>query len=178
MGSANSKPWIWAWLIAELFHTHATGESSPALPQLVQPRLQPARSRAISPVLLSLGRSTCTHTSRASSIVLPRQDASPALLNVAIMNMELALPLGLPKVARARKAISHLPTLPYHMADKLQGQLFHAQALEASLSAPPATIASSTVLYGWGLGALHSLVLQLMKGTASSPVLLLSAPDL
>jgi hypothetical protein len=55
LGWTNSKPWIWACMVAKLFYTRTTRESSPALPQLVQPMLQPARSRANPPALLPFG---------------------------------------------------------------------------------------------------------------------------
>ena len=77
----NSKPWIWAWVVAELIRLPAllhlaTRANSIELPQLAHPVLKPARDRASSPSRMPSG---IAHLyPRASSIRFPRQGSELA----------------------------------------------------------------------------------------------------
>ena len=101
LGWANSEPWIWAWMVAELVsppalqHPPQQSALQRCLPRLLSlccgwqgagsalPPLRLARSRVSSPALIPSGRLTCTYASEASSTVLPRQGAGPALSRAA-----------------------------------------------------------------------------------------------
>jgi hypothetical protein len=62
VGWANSKPWIWAWIVAEL---------------VSQPGVSHPHPRARSPALTQLAHPSAIGRVRASSTVLPRGDVCP-----------------------------------------------------------------------------------------------------
>lgn len=78
MGWANSKPWILAWVVVEVFslpfllHSHHKGKLFQPLPML-----QLARDGASYPILTFSRPAHPTPCTRASSTVLPRWGAGP-----------------------------------------------------------------------------------------------------
>lgn len=105
MGFTDSEPWIWNWVVAELVRPpacwlsliHTTTASFPALLQLGHPW---ARGRVSSPAFMPSGlvHLGLSHAIKATSILLPRQDAGLALQDIAASGMSgIALQLSWPQ---------------------------------------------------------------------------------
>jgi hypothetical protein len=140
LGWTNSKPWIWAWEVAELAlhflhwlsHFHARRTSSPA-----------------------------TLVTRASSSLLPRQGTRPTL-SVAVSERQSqfshshdpgsALHPATDNKGQTRVRRRAPTRLHYHPADKRHGLLFCTHALGAGSSTIPTTRVNSTLLLRWGAG--------------------------
>lgn len=91
LGWANSEPRIWVWVVAELLSLSALPCRQGELSRTRPPNVIRISSLALMP--WNAGRGgwllTCTHASRVSSTVLPRQGLGPTLLGSAVSYEEM-----------------------------------------------------------------------------------------